>query len=238
VGAVSACARGTRCSRRSFINRDRCGCIHCERGLARPAQFWGARADRRGSAIRHVAPPAGLPSPGKPLGLADTGRRRPVAVSVTDSRQHLHVLGATGAGKSTVIANLILADAQAGRGAVVIDPKGDLIDAVLKRLPDVRGPLVVIDPERSQRRVGVNVLHGFDRDLAAEHLVGTFRRLYEQFWGPRTDDIMRACVLTMARDPRLTLAEIPTCDQPGLAGAPHRAAAEGGSGARRVLGLV
>jgi len=29
--------------------------------------------------------------------------------------------------------------------------------------------------------------------------------------GPRTDDILRACVLTLARNPRLALAEIPIC---------------------------
>ena len=163
------------------------------------------------AAARGVAPPPALPRTGRPLGIADAGPARPLAVSVPDARQHLHVLGATGAGKSTALAQLILADAQAGRGAVVIDPKGDLVDWILQRLEHEPRPLVVIDPERSQRPIGLNVLQGSDPQLAAEHLVGTFRRMYEQFWGPRTDDILRACVLTLARDPRLTLAEIPTC---------------------------
>lgn len=163
------------------------------------------------ASARRVAPPPGLPRKGRPLGIADAGPDRPLAVSVADARQHLHVLGATGAGKSTALAQLVLADAQAGRGAVVIDPKGDLVDWILARLDSEPQPLVVIDPERSQRPVGLNVLQGPDPQLAAEHLVGTFRRMYEQFWGPRTDDILRACVLTLARDQRLTLAEIPTC---------------------------
>ncbi len=163
------------------------------------------------AAARRIPPPPGVPATGRPLGLADAGPDRRVAVSVTDARQHLHVLGSTGAGKSTLIAQLVLADATAGRGAVVIDPKGDLVDAILARTGHLSGPLVVIDPERSSRPVGLNVLHGPDPQLAAEHLVGTFRRTFEQFWGPRTDDILRACVLTLARDPRLTLAEIPTC---------------------------
>ncbi len=160
---------------------------------------------------RRVPPPPAVPADGRPLGVSDAGPARRLAVTVADGRQHLHILGATGAGKSTAIANLVLADTKAGRGAVVIDPKGDLIDTILARIDRTRGPLVVIDPERSVRPVGLNVLHGPDPQLAAEHLVGTFRRLYEQFWGPRTDDILRACVLTLARDPRLTLAEIPTC---------------------------
>jgi hypothetical protein len=163
------------------------------------------------AAARRVAPPPALPRSGRPLGIADAGPSRPVAISVPDARQHLHMLGATGAGKSTAVAQLVLADAAAGRGAVVIDPKGDLVDWILQRLERAPTPLVVIDPERSQRPVGLNVLQGPDPQLAAEHLVGTFRRMYEQFWGPRTEDIMRACVLTLARYPRLTLAEIPTC---------------------------
>jgi hypothetical protein len=160
---------------------------------------------------RSVAPPPAVPTQGKPLGISDSGRPRPVAVGVAGARQHLHLLGATGAGKSTAIARMVLADASAGRGAVVIDPKGDLIDAILARVTEPSGPLVVLDPERSHRPAGLNVLQAYDRDLAAEYLVGTFRRMFEQFWGPRTDDILRACVLTLARDPKLTLAEIPTC---------------------------
>jgi Helicase HerA, central domain/TraM recognition site of TraD and TraG len=160
---------------------------------------------------RRVPPPPDLPRQGKALGRADAGPPQPLALSVADARQHLHVLGATGTGKSTLLARLILADAVAGRGAVVIDPKGDLVDAVLARLERAPEPLVVLDPERSARPVGLNVLQVADPELAAEHVVATFRRIYEQFWGPRTDDILRACVLTLARDPRLTLAEIPAC---------------------------
>jgi len=160
---------------------------------------------------RALPPPPELPAAGKPLGTSDAGPIRPVALAVADARQHIHILGATGAGKTTELAQLVLADARAGRGAIVIDPKGDLVDDILARLGQTPKPLVVIDPERNLRPVGLNVLQGAHRDLVAEHVVGTFRRIYEQFWGPRTDDILRACVLTLARDPRMTLAEIPTC---------------------------
>jgi hypothetical protein len=160
---------------------------------------------------RALPPPPNLPLIGKPLGKADAGPTRPLALAVADARQHIHIVGATGVGKTTEIVQLVLADARARRGAVVIDPKGDLVDDILARLKNPPDPLVVFDPERNLRPVGLNVLQGQHRDLVAEHVVGTFRRIYEQFWGPRTDDILRACVLTLARDPRMTLAEIPTC---------------------------
>lgn len=160
---------------------------------------------------RSLPPPPELPRVGKPLGRSDAGPARPLALAAADARHHLHILGATGSGKSTLLAQLVLADAAAGRGAVVVDPKGDLIDDILARLDTPPEPLVVIDPERSLRPLGLNVLHGPERELVAEHVVASFRRIYEQFWGPRTDDILRACVLTLARDPRMTLAEVPTC---------------------------
>ena len=86
---------------------------------------------------REVAPPPGLPAQGKPLGLSSSGAT--VNLSVPDARRHIHVLGPTGVGKSTLIARLVLADFDAGRGAVVIDPKGDLVEDMLTRIPAGRG---------------------------------------------------------------------------------------------------
>ncbi len=81
---------------------------------------------------RTVPPPRALPVVGKALGIADhSSIPRPVAISVEDARHHLHVIGETGTGKSTFLANLVLADAAAGRSAIVIDPKGDLVEAIL-----------------------------------------------------------------------------------------------------------
>ncbi len=70
-------------------------------------------------------PPTPRRQAGKVLGDSDAGPRRPVALGAADARHHLHVLGATGTGKSTLLTNLILADAAAGRGVAVLDPKGD-----------------------------------------------------------------------------------------------------------------
>ncbi len=95
-----------------------------------------------------VAPPPEVGTTGKTLGRAEVGDRRRVGLAVVDARQHLHVLGATGSGKSTLIANLVLGDVAAGRGAVVVDPKGDLVDDIIDRLPtQVAARVVVLDPD-------------------------------------------------------------------------------------------
>lgn len=157
-----------------------------------------------------VAPSRDLPSAGKVLGNAQGPSARAVAVSVEDARHHLHVLGETGTGKSTLLARLVLQDAEAGRSAVVVDPKGDLVTAILERLPPgAEARTCLVDPDDPDRAVGLDLLGGKDRDLAVEHVLGVFRRIYEPWWGPRTDDIMRAACLTLTRIPGTTLVEVP-----------------------------
>ena len=168
-----------------------------------------------------VAPPPEVGAVGKRLGHAEVGDRRPVALGVPEARQHLHVLGATGSGKSTLITNLVLGDVAAGRGAVVCDPKGDLIADILDRLPErAIGRVVVLDPDDAAAPPAMNVLEAVDPYLAVDHLVGIFHRLFEAYWGPRTNDVLRVAALTALRRPGATLADIPRLlIEPGYRGA-------------------
>jgi hypothetical protein len=169
------------------------------------------------SAARRVAPLPRVPTTGKVLGDADAGPARPVAMTVADSRTHVHVLGETGSGKSTLLAQLIISDADAGRGVLAVDPQGDMINDILDRLPAAAlNRLVIIDPDDPAPPPSLNILDGPDLDLVADHAVGIMSRLFSAWWGPRTDDILRAAVLTL-RDPSndrrpdlRTLAAVPT----------------------------
>ena len=157
---------------------------------------------------RSISPPPGLPADGKPLGV--TVRGAPVVLAVADARYHLHLLGPTGVGKSTLIARLVLEDLAAGRGAVVIDPKGDLVEEILSRIPGGREQQVDVFDPLDPEPPGLNVLEGADHDLVVDQLVGIFRRVYERFWGPRTDDILRAGLLTLLETGTgATLADMP-----------------------------
>ncbi|WP_156755887.1 type IV secretory system conjugative DNA transfer family protein [Actinokineospora pegani] len=163
---------------------------------------------------RAIAPPPGIATPGpeaKPLGVTDTGHQRPIALRVPDARHHLHVIGATGSGKSTLLGNMILADAEAGRGIVLIDPKGDLVTDVLSRLPrDAADRVVLFDADSKSRPPCLNPLDGGQTDLTVDNLVSVFRRVYSAFWGPRTDDVMRAACLTLrTQEGVATLADLP-----------------------------
>lgn len=161
---------------------------------------------------RLVAPPSAIRRTGRVVGRSSyPGRQRPLALTATDSLRHLHVLGPTGVGKSTLLLNLITQDMAAGRAVVVIEPKSDLIAAVLERIPAERaGDVVLINPS-DERPVGLNplALHGRSPELVADQLLGLFHSMYAANWGPRTHDILGAALLTLARTPGMSLAALP-----------------------------
>lgn len=162
---------------------------------------------------RQLAPAADIPSRGRVLAQATfPGSERPLALSVPDSLRHLHVIGPTGSGKSTLLVGLITQDMAAGHGVVVLDPKGDLVADILDRVPPGRvRDVIVLDPTDDERPVGLNLLAGADdaAELVVEQVVGIFHQLYRAFWGPRTDDILRAALLTLVSAPDTTLCEVP-----------------------------
>ena len=160
-----------------------------------------------------LAPASDIPRSGRVV-LESTypGMRRALALSLPDSLRHLHVIGPTGVGKSTLLLGLITQDMQAGRGVIVVDPKGDLVSDVLDRVPQERtGDVVVLDPADEERPVGLNLLARPDEspELVVDQVVSIFHDLYRDSWGPRTDDILRAALLTLVGVPRMTLAEVP-----------------------------
>ena len=154
---------------------------------------------------RAVPPPPGVAGAGpgiRPIGVTDTGNPRPVGLRIPDARHHLHILGATGSGKSELMARMILDDAEAGRGLVVVDPKGDLITDILMRLPEeLAGKVTLFDADDRTRPPILNPLEGNDPARTVDNLVSIFSRIYASSWGPRTDDILRAGLLTLRAMP-------------------------------------
>ncbi|MGE0854254.1 MAG: DUF87 domain-containing protein [Hyphomicrobiaceae bacterium] len=90
-------------------------------------------------------------------------------------RRHLHIVGQTGSGKSTLFANLIAQDLAAGRGVGLLDPHGSLALGALGSVPSRRAHEVVyLDPADMKRPIGFNVLYGVRPDqhaIAADGVV-------------------------------------------------------------------
>ena len=167
----------------------------------------------RTGASPQLAPVREIPSLGRVLGRANfPGAERPLALSETDSLRHLQVIGPTGVGKSSVLARLAVGDMNAGHGVIVVDPKGDLVADVLARVPSHRArDVVLLDPTDVSHPVGFNLLAATpaSAETVADGVVSIFRHLYSAFWGPRTDDILRAAILTLVAEPGMTLCEVP-----------------------------
>lgn len=169
-------------------------------GLPRNESRW-LRPDPRIKPHRRVLGEATAPGEDRLLGL-----------SIEDARQHLHVIGPTGTGKSTLLANLICQDIAAGRGVVVVEPKGDLVSEVLARIPSERAEdVVVLDPGERDLPVGVNPLlaRGRNPELVADQVLAVFHGLWASNWGPRLQDILHSSLLTLAGRGDASLCVLP-----------------------------
>lgn len=169
-------------------------------GVARDTSRW-LRADER------------LRPRGRIVGRSTApGDERLIGLGIEDARHHLHVIGPTGVGKSTLLANLILQDAAAGRSVVVVEPKGDLIEDVLARLPAERADdVVVLDPGDTSAPVGLNPLlaRGRSSELIADQVLAVFHGLWSSNWGPRLQDILHSSLLTLAGRDDASLCLLP-----------------------------
>ena len=161
-------------------------------------------------------------------GVADQAGER-LGISIGDALYHTVLLGPTGAGKSTALAHLALADIEAGRGVLLIDPKTDLVADILARIPASRArDVVVIDPT-SSRPVGINPLAraqtarsgalspvgggvpggGVSPELVADTVLATFKGVFAESWGVRVEQVLSAALVTLARTPGATLVDLP-----------------------------
>lgn len=158
---------------------------------------------------RQVPPREELARQGRPLFVAEhRGEPRPVALSREAALRHVAVLGASGGGKSTLLAAGILSHIAAGDPGILIDPKGDLVSTVIEHADEGAERIVVLDPS-AQVVPGVDLFAGGDPDLRAEVLLSIFRSLFKDAWGPRIDSYLRLALRTLAEVPGATLLDLP-----------------------------
>ncbi len=131
---------------------------------------------------------------------AHGGNATAVSVSPAHRTRHMHVIGASGTGKSHLLLNLIVQDLKAGEGIGVIDPHGDLIEKALAYVPDHRvDDVILFDPADEERPVGFNLLQAssmLERHLLASDLVAGFQRL-STTWGDQMTAVLSNAVLAI-----------------------------------------
>lgn len=140
------------------------------------------------------------------------GQMTPFGIKEADRRAHMYLIGKTGTGKSTLIERLILQDIKAGHGTALLDPHGDLVERVLAQVPGERqGDVIYFDVPDREQSIGFNPLSNVPqskRSLAASGLVGVFRKLWSDSWGPRTEHILRNSLLLLLDQPEASLADV------------------------------
>jgi len=167
---------------------------------------------------RAFEPPANLPSSKEPdavvLGVTNFRRRRElVALRADDRRRHTYCVGKTGSGKSNFLLTQIVADVASGRGVGVIDPHGDLIADVLRRIPRRRtNDVILFDP--AEHPIAFNPLacsRPEQRPLVAAGVLSAMKKVFavDETNAPRMLYILRNVLLALVEQPQTTLLDVP-----------------------------
>lgn len=122
---------------------------------------------------------------------------------------HMYIVGASGSGKSSLMKNFLVQDVASGMGFCVIDPHGDLIYDLIPSLKKRQGRTVILDLSDTEHMLAYNLLERRDGVQVAEQvakLVLAFKRIWEDSWGARMEDIIRH-TLTLLCEQGYTLAE-------------------------------
>jgi len=130
-----------------------------------------------------------------------------------DRRRHTYIIWKTGMWKSVLLENMIIDDIKKWRGVAVIDPHGDLAEAVIGHIPKSRtNSTIIFDPSDTEWPIAFNMLEDVKpehRPLVASWLVWIFKKIFGDSWGPRLEHILRNTILALLEYPNTTLISIP-----------------------------
>lgn len=141
------------------------------------------------------------------------GERKLVRIPAKLRARHCYLAGASGTGKSTLMLNMILQDIAAGHGVGVLDPHGDLVHGVMRRLPSTRlDDVILFDPTDEQYPFALNILEAKDeseRERIVDETVMSLERYFPASWGARLERILKYTLYTVLHvNPGATLADV------------------------------
>jgi hypothetical protein len=154
--------------------------------------------------IKYAPPPPELPVFGKvkPDEVSFIGRTNYVAsleekkfvfgIKRLDRRRHLYIIGKSGVGKTKLLELFLRQDISYNHGLCLIDPHGDVIDAMLDYIPKERiEDVCIIDP-----------LFKFQ---LTQGLIEVFQKQFGANWTPRLEHVFRFTCLALLDYPHATM---------------------------------
>lgn len=135
---------------------------------------------------------------------------REFGIKRDDRRRHMYVVGKTGMGKSEMLKNMAIQDINNGNGLAVVDPHGELVEDLLNAVPASRiNDVVYFNPADVDYPLAFNILESIDephqKNLVASGLIGIFKKLWADSWGPRLEYLLRNAILALLDYPGATL---------------------------------
>lgn len=151
-----------------------------------------------------------------PLGLRHSygGFTTPYHFPAEALLRHLHVLGKTGTGKSTLLQSLIAGLVKSGDGFAVLDPHGDLALWAVDQIPRARvEDVVYLDFGNADFVAALNLVAQTipreSRPRVASALVAAFRHIWQESWGPRLEHILYHALRLLLDAENVSLVALP-----------------------------
>lgn len=136
-------------------------------------------------------------------------QERVFGIKTDDRTRHMYIIGKTGMGKTNLLENLVVQDIRNGHGVCYIDPHGDTAEKLLKAVPSNRiNDVIYLNPADQNFPLAFNVMESVDPDyrhLVASGLIGVFKKIWADSWGPRLEYILRNAILALLEYPGSTL---------------------------------
>ena len=126
--------------------------------------------------------------------------------TLADRLLHTYVIGQTGTGKSTLLENLAAQDLAGGQGFCLIDPHGELAEALAEH-PKVLHWRVA-DPACPFGYNPLQAVGASRRHLVASGLIEALRKQWADAWGPRMEHLLRYAVLALLEQPQADLRDV------------------------------
>jgi len=127
---------------------------------------------------------------------------------------HNHIIGKPGKGKSTLLQHMILSDISDGHGVVVIDPHGDLIEDIIRLIPEKHvAKVIYFDPGDPDWVPLWNPMKPATNDQGISRTASDIVHTIKSFisgtgWGDRLEHILRNITFSLMHLPNSTFLDI------------------------------